>query len=162
MSAHIAVDFETFYSRKLKYGLKQLIAEQYCRSELFDCYLISVCDGANTWAGHPRDFNWGTLEGRTLVSHNRYFDNTVYNELVRRKLAPAMQFNGWHCTSNLSVYLCNRRALQQAVEHLYPGTRISKDYRSVADGKNWPQDYSEAERAQVIAAGKQDAHWCWR
>lgn len=160
MSETISVDFETFYSKKLKYGLKQLIAEQYCRHELFDCYLISVSDGKQCWAGHPKNFNWAALSGQHLVSHNRYFDNSVYNELVRRKLAPAMQFDGWDCTANLTSFLCNRRALQDAGEFLFPGLAVNKGYRAVADGKNWPNDYTEAERQQVIDAGKADAQVC--
>lgn len=157
----VSVDFECFYSSKLKYGLRQLIAEEYVQHERFDCYLVSVCDGNNVWAGHPRDLNWSALAGKLWLSHNRYFDNTVYNELVRRSLAPSIERAGWECTANLTSYLCGRRALQSAVEHLYK-TRISKDYRDVADGKNWPNDYTEAEMEQVRKAGRVDAHWCWR
>jgi hypothetical protein len=161
MSQTISVDFETFYSKKLKYGLKQFIAEGYCRHELFDCYLLSVSDGKQTWAGHPKDFKWSALEGQHLVSHNRYFDNSVYNELVRRKLAPQLTFNGWDCTANMTSFLCNRRALQESSEHLFPGLKVDKSYRGTADGKNWPKDYSEEERKQVMDAGKADAQICW-
>jgi hypothetical protein len=76
-------------------------------------------------------------------------------------LAPKINFSGWDCTSNLASYLCNRRALKDAVECLYK-VRISKDYRAVADGKNWPKDYTPEERQQIIEAGKSDALWCWR
>jgi hypothetical protein len=160
MNNHIAIDFETFYSKKLKYGLRQMIAEEYVRHELFDCYLVAVCDGKNSWSGHPRDLNWSALDGRTLCSHNSYFDRTVYNELVRRKLAPQLNIPKWHCTANLTSFICNRRALADSIEFLF-GTRPSKDYRNVADGKNWPNDYSEAERTQIIEAGRADAFWCW-
>jgi hypothetical protein len=57
--------------------------------------------------------------------------------------------------------MCNRRSLLDSVEHLF-GHRVDKGYRGVADGKNWPQDYSPAEQAQVIEAGKSDALWSWR
>lgn len=157
----IAVDFECFYSKKLKYGLKTLIAEEYVRHELFDCYLVSVSDGKNAWAGHPKDLNWSALDGHPLLSHNAYFDRTVYGELLRRKLAPQISYPRWDCTANLTSFLCNRRALQQSVEHLLQ-VRVSKDYRDVADGKNWPKDYTEDERKQVIAAGMSDATYCWR
>lgn len=159
---HLSVDFETFYSKKLKYGLVQHIPESYCAHQLFDAYMISVSDGAQCWAGHPRDFNWATLENRTLVSHNARFDRTVHQELVKRGLAPALPpGQQWHCTANLTSFLCNRRALQQALEHLY-GHRVSKNYRGIADGKNWPNDYTEAERTELLAAGRSDALWCWR
>jgi DNA polymerase len=57
--------------------------------------------------------------------------------------------------------MCNRRSLLDSVEHLF-GHRVDKGYRGVADGKNWPQDYSPEEQAQVIEAGKSDALWSWR
>jgi DNA polymerase family A len=138
-----------------------MIAEEYVRHELFDCYLVSVSDGKNAWAGHPKDLNWKALEGAHLISHNAYFDRTVYGELLRRKLAPDIHPTRWDCTANLTSFLCNRRALQQSVEHLF-GVKVSKDYRDVADGKNWPKDYSETERQQIIAAGMSDATYCWR
>jgi hypothetical protein len=160
-STPIAVDFETFYSKKLKYGLVQMIPEQYCAHEMFDPYLISVSDGADCWAGSPKEFNWESLRGRTLLSHNARFDRTVYLEMVRRGLAPDLQVKDWHCTANLAVFMCNRRSLQESVEHLFKH-KVSKDYRGVADGKQWPRDYSEAEQQQVLSAGRADATWCWR
>lgn len=160
VTGFISVDFETFFSKKLKYGLKQMIAEQYCRHELFECYLISVSDGKTCWSGHPRDFTWGALDGKTVVSHNAAFDRTVYHELVRRGLAPKLNIPEWQCTANLSSYLCNRRALLDAVEFLFK-VKISKDYRETAEGKRWA-DWDDAERKQIIEAGRADALWCWR
>src|SRR5688572_11294764 len=104
--SHISFDTETFFSKKLKYSVKTMIAEQYAKHELFDCYQISVCDGTTSWAGHPKNFNWSALDGRILVSHNAYFDRNIYQELVRRGLAPKLNIPAWHCTSNLTAYLC--------------------------------------------------------
>jgi hypothetical protein len=157
----IGFDYETFYSSKLKYGLKQLIAEQYVRHELFDPYMLAVCDGASSWAGHPRDFNWAAIDGQVLVSHNRYFDNTVFNEQLRRGWIPKVTPKAWHCTANLTSYLCNRRALDQAVEFLFK-IKLDKSARSNADGKHWPQDFSEAERAAMLKYAPADAYWCWK
>ena len=161
MPAPIAVDFETFFSKKLKYGLRQMIPEQYCSHELFEAYQIAVCDGTTSWAGHPKDFNWAALDNRVWLSHNVRFDKTVYLELVKRGLAPRLNILAHNCTANLTSYLCNRRALQDAVEHLFQH-RVSKDYRGVADGKHWPKDYSAEEQEQVLAAGRSDALWCWK
>lgn len=160
--SHISVDFETFFSKKLKYGLKQLIAEEYCAHELFDAYLLTVCNGVSVWAGRPEELNWEALDGQVWVSHNRYFDNSVFKELQKRKIIPAhIKPKAWHCTANLTAYLCNQRALQNAVEALY-NVRVSKEYRDVADGKHWPKDYSPEDQKQVIDAGKSDAQWCWK
>lgn len=159
--SHVSFDTETFFSKKLKYSVKTMIAEQYCRHELFDCYQISVCDGSQSWAGHPRDFNWSALEGQILVSHNRYFDNNVYNEMVKRGLAPRLNFKGWYCTADLTSYLCNRRALAHAVEYLYK-VRLSKAVREDSDNKHWPQDFSEQQQKEMLNYGRSDALWCWR
>jgi hypothetical protein len=161
VSSPIAVDFESFFSKKLKYTLRLLIPEQYCSHELFDPYLVSVCDGSTSWSGSPKDLNWEALRGKTLLSHNSRFDQAVYREMLRRGWAPDIKPSAWLCTANLTSFLCNRRSLQESVEYLF-GHRVSKDYRGVADGKHWPQDYSEAEQAQVLAAGRSDALWCWR
>lgn len=161
MPSPIAVDYESFFSKKLKYGLSTMIPESYCAHELFDAYLLSVSDGKECWSGHPSEFNWDSLKGRVLLSHNARFDQTVYLELVRRGLAPKLDIPAWHCTANLAVYLCNRRSLQESVEHLF-NHRVSKDYRGVADGKHWPDEFSESERRQIMDSGRSDALWCWR
>lgn len=161
MPGPLVVDYETFYSKKLKYGLKQMIAEQYCKHPLFDAYLISVTDGTTQWTGHPRDFNFAALDGRHLLSHNAYFDRTVHNWLVELGKVPKLNVDNWDCTANLTSYLCNRRALQPAAEHLL-GERIDKTYRDVADGKNWPDDYTAAQREKILAAGRSDALSAWR
>ena len=157
----ILIDFETFYSKKLKYGLKTMIPEQYCSDPRFDPYLVSVCDGANVWAGEPKNFNWSALEGRTLLAHNVRFDRTVFNEMRTRKMIPALNIPAWHCTADLSAFLCNRRALDKAVEHLY-GVRVSKDARADAVEKHWPENFSTEERAQMIEYAKGDALWGWK
>ena len=154
----ISLDYETFYSSKLKYTLKTSIAEQYCRHPLFDPYLISVCDGERAWAGPPSDFNWECLEGAILLSHNRYFDNTVYNEMVRRGWAPKINFAAWHCTANLTAFLCNRRALDQAVEYLFK-VKLKKQVRADANGKRW-KDFSEQDRINMLEYARDDVIWC--
>ncbi len=157
----IAIDFESFYSTKLKYGVRQMIAEQYCRDARFECYMVSVSDGVNSWAGSPADFNWETLHGRTLLSHNSYFDRSVFAELQRRGLAPATVIPAdWHCTANLTAYLANRRALADAVEFLL-GRKVDKSARSEADGKHWPADFTDAEQRKMLEYARGDATDCW-
>lgn len=157
----IAIDYETFFSKKLRYGLKTMLPENYCSHELFSPYLISVCDGEQSWSGSPKDFNWESLRGRVWLSHNARFDSVVYEEMVRRGWAPQLNPAAYHCTANLTAYTCNRRALKDAVEHLFK-TQVDKGYRGVAEGKQWPQDYTAEEREQVLAAGRSDATWAWR
>lgn len=159
MSQPIAIDFETFYSKKLKCTVFGNLPEEYVSHELFDTYMVSVCDGTQAWSGHPRDFNWGALDGKVLLSHNRRFDNTVLNKEVSEGRIPKINWAAWHCTANLTSYLCNRRALAPAVEHLYK-IKLSKEVRSDADGKRWPDDFSAEERKAMLEYAKQDAIWC--
>jgi hypothetical protein len=160
----IVVDFETFYSSKLKYsvaGKYGMIAEQYCRHPLFDPYMISACDGAGVWAGDPRkDFDWSTLNGRDLLSHNAYFDRNVQAEMVRRGWAPPITPRSWHCTANMTSYICNRRALKDAMGHLL-GVKVSKQVRSEANNRQWAT-YSEAEKEAMINYAKADALEPWQ
>lgn len=158
MNNAVAVDYETFYSKKLGYTVKKMSSEQYCSHKLFDPYMIAVCDGANSWSGAPKDLNWNALEDKLWLSHNRGFDNTVYNEQVKRGQVPLVRRAGWECTANLTAYLCNRRSLDQAVEHLYK-IKVDKGARSDADGKHWT-DYPVNERTRMLEYAKGDAVWC--
>lgn len=160
---HIAIDFETFWSKKLKYSLKGMVAEQYCRHPLFEAYMISAADGTTTWAGHPRDFNWEALRGQTIVAHNYQFEKSVLIELHRRGLAPDVlsTIKAGHCTANLTSFLCNRRALDDAVEYLF-GERLSKEARSDSVDKKWPTDFSPEQQKTMLEYARQDSFWCWK
>jgi hypothetical protein len=161
LSDHISIDFETFWSRKLKYTVKNSLPEHYCASHLFDAYMISASDGENDWAGHPSEFNWQCMEGKIIVSHNARFDRAVYEELVKRGLAPAIKYKAWVCSANMTAYLCNRRALQQAIEHLY-NVRLEKTERDNSENKHWPQDFTADERSRMLTYARSDARWCWK
>lgn len=157
----IAVDFETFYSKRLKYTVKTMLPEQYAAHELFDPYMISVCDGKNSWSGPPEKFNWSALENHIILNHNSRFDRSIYNEMVKRGTAPHLNISEWVCTANLTSFLCNRRALDSAVEFLYQ-TVLSKRFRAEADNKHWPQDFSASEQEAMLRYAKDDAIWTWR
>lgn len=160
----VAVDYETFWSKKLKYSIRTQIAEQYCRSPLFDPYIIAVSDGTTSWSGELKHFNWAALEGKHLLAHNRYFDSAITQELVRRGLAPKFLLeNRWSCTADMTAYLCNRRSLAAACEHLL-GVKTEKDTRDESYGKHWPQDFSPEEQAAMLKYARNDpfrSHELW-
>lgn len=157
-----SVDFETFFKKGAKgYSVRTMHNEEYCNDERFDPYMISVCDGKQSWSGHPRDFTWSALDGQELLSHNAGFDHTVYNRMVQLGKAPKLHIPKWHCTANMTAYLCNRRALDDAVFHLFK-VRLSKQVRADANGKHWPQNFSDAERVAMLKYAKEDAEWCWK
>lgn len=159
MSSFLSFDFETYYDSKL--SVSRMIAEQYGRNPDCDVYMLSVCDGKSSWAGHPRDFNWSAFEGATLGAHNAYFDWNIWRTLAEKGLAPAPNFAKLHCTANLAAFICNQRSLANACETLY-GEKVSKAVRSDAKGKRWPQDFSEEERKAMLEYAKGDAVKCWR
>lgn len=157
----IAVDFETFYSKKLKYSVAGKTPEEYVSDERFDPYMISVSDGQQSWSGHPKDFQWSALEGQHLLSQNAGFDGMVYREMVKRGLAPQLTIPSWHCTANMTSYLCNRRSLDDAVEHLFK-VKLDKSARSDANNKRWPEDFKPEERSKMLQYAKDDSIWCHR
>lgn len=159
MSRVIAIDWETFYDTKSDYGIQQLGTWRYLHDDRFDPYLISVCDGVHAWAGHYRDFNWDSLHGATLLSHNRHFDESVYEAGVEKNLFPRVQLAGWHCTANMSACLSNRRALDSAVEFLL-GRKVSKEVRKYADGKTADTMKAEGRWNSMLEYGRSDVINC--
>lgn len=159
----ISVDFESFYEAGKEDGLcsiKTLGGRKYCMDPRTDPYLISVSDGAETWAGHPRDFNFAALDGQTLLSHNAGFDSLMAKEKILSGVMPKFTPAAWHCTANLSMYLCMRRDLLRSAEFLL-GVTIDKSYRLDADGKTGEQLMADAAVWQkVLAAGRSDALTC--
>ena len=154
-----AIDFETFYAKN--YSIRGSIAESYCSDSRFDAYMVSASDGRSCWAGHPKDFNWDAIDGETVLAHNARFDKTVFEELQRRCLIPSyIQPKEWLCTADMSTYICGRRALDDALEHLL-NLKISKAVRSDAKGKQWPVDFSEVEQKAMIEYARNDAFYCW-
>ncbi len=160
MSNTIAIDFETFYNEAEGLGIKQQGTYTYCHDARFDPYLVSVSDGEQSWAGPPKNFNWQSLAGKHLVSHNRGFDSLVYEVMVERNLAPKINFVGWECTANLSVYLSMRRDLARACEFLL-GVKLDKSVRGEADGKNWDDLVKEDGGATMLKYARGDAYYCW-
>lgn len=160
MSGIIAVDFETLYDEKAGFGIKQQGMDAYVNDPRFDPYLISVSDGSETWAGQPKDFNWDALDGRPLCSHNARFDSKVYSRMVELGKAPQIKIPEWHCTANLTSFLCMRRDLARACEFLL-GVRVDKGVRGAANGKGWAELTAEDGGKSMLEYARKDALLCW-
>ena len=154
----IALDFETYYDKH--YGIQECGLYGYTRHENFDPYMISVADGSESWAGEPKDFNWDSLEGATLVSHNAAFDRTVYEAMVEKKLAPKINYQDWVCSANLSAYICNRRSLADASKFLL-GIDVDKSMRSYMKGKTWADAIKEGQDKKLLEYARLDAVHCY-
>lgn len=159
--SHIALDTENFWAPKLKYTVRTTLPEAFAAYHLFEFYMVSACDGKTSWSGSPSDFNWASLEGQVLVSHNSRYDRAVINEAIKRGQIPGFTPKAWYCTAAMTAFLANRRSLADAVEYFYK-TRISKDARDDSAGKHWPQDFTEPERVRMLEYARGDAYWCWK
>lgn len=156
----ISFDTETFYDKSN--DIRSLGTWRYTHNEQFDPYLISVCDESESWAGETKDFNWDALEGATLVSHNKYFDAQVQDGMHQMGLAPSLaslRLQGWHCTANMSAYLCNRRSLHDAAQFLL-GHNLDKSTRDRAKGKTVADMKREGWWNDMLKYGRSDAYEC--
>jgi hypothetical protein len=155
----VALDTETYYDNEV--SVKPLGAWKYSRHPRCDVYMISVSDGKDTWAGHPRDFNFESLKGKRIVSHNAAFDEEIYLGQLEKGLWPKIEYAEWHCTANMSAYLCNRRSLAEAAEHLL-GASVSKDVRNWMKGKTWDDAVREGKSEALLQYARDDALLCYR
>lgn len=155
----ISLDTETFYDTKAGYGVRELGSYNYTRDERFDCYMISVSDGTETWAGDPKNFNWDSLDGVRLLSHNSAFDRAVLEAMAEKGLAPKVNFAEWLCTANMAAYLCNRRSLAHASEYLLK-VGVSKELRNYADGKRWADIVADGKGGKMLEYARGDAFRC--
>lgn len=159
MRRNISLDSETFYNDLC--SVKPLGPWAYTRHPQFDCYMLSLHDGEETWVGHPRDFNWDSLAGNVILSHNAAFDQEVYLALAESGKAPAPAYAEWHCTANMTAYLTGQRSLAGAVEKLF-GQKLSKQVRNDAKGKTWDDMVRDGSAAEMLKYAGDDAVWCWR
>jgi DNA polymerase I-like protein with 3'-5' exonuclease and polymerase domains len=156
----IAIDYETYYDNQC--SVREMIAEEYCADERFDAYMLSVYDGENKWVGHPSEFDWPSLNGQIIVAHNARFELAVTEHLQTKyptqfpKFTPA----AFHCTANLTSYLCNQRALDSAAKELY-GEYVSKGARTDMKGKYWHQ-IDKKQQDEMSEYAINDVLWCRR
>lgn len=156
----VALDFETFYNGS--FSVRTLGNWAYTRDPRFDAYMLSICDGSEYWVGHPRDFDWKSLEGAFLISHNAAFDSTVYESLVERGLVPSVEYAGWQCTANLCAYVCGYRDLANSFEALF-NEPVSKAMRNWMSNRHWSDVVAKyPEKARLMKEyALQDVRRCW-
>jgi len=158
MTKVIALDTESFYSSD--FGIKQLGTHRYANDPRCEVYMISICDGSETWAGHPRDFNFSSLQGHILLSHHKGHDEEIYLGQLKRGLWPEIKPAAWHCTANMSAYLCNRRSLADAAEFLLQ-KGVSKGMRDWMKGRTWDDAVREGKAEELLQYARDDAQLCW-
>ena len=155
----VAIDFETYYESKGA-SIKTMGVWAYLRHPQVQAYLVTIYDGENCFTGHPADFDWTSLDGRLLVSHNAAFDKAVYDRLVELGTIEPCNFAEWNCTASLSVYLKGPRDLKGAMMQLY-GKHVSKDYRRQADGRTPEQMKEEGSWDNIVESNRNDTVDTW-
>ena len=165
----IALDWETFYDKVC--SVKTLGNWAYTHHPDFQAYMVSVYDGNESWAGHPRELNWDALDGARLLSHNAAFDANVYIAEAERGNVPWINIPEWHCTANMTVALSGHRDLKRSSEHmlgaaelsrLIGSEHVSKSVRGSAEGLRYEDFLREPGRwDEMKAYAVHDAILCW-
>ena len=159
---YFVIDWETYYDKDCT--IKGTTTWEYCKHERFHPYLVGLAWGGGkdeSWAGDPREFDWGRLEGRIAVAHNRGFDYPVTLKAIEMGLMPDIEIKGWHDTSAMSCYLQLGRSLQDAMRGAFDED-MSKEVRDYMKGKT-PEDIkAEGKWDDVVNYAKQDAVLEWR
>jgi|TARA_R110002051_G_scaffold158977_3_gene230309 DNA polymerase I-like protein with 3'-5' exonuclease and polymerase domains len=154
-----ALDYETYYDKSC--SIKTLGPLGYFAHPDFDAYMVSVVgDEGTSFVGHPKDFNWATLEGQQVLSHNASFDQTLYLFGVKKGWWPNVDYALWHCTADLAAYCGLPRSLKGATGELFD-LEISKDTRDNMKGKRW-EDMSQEFKVEVSAYALKDSELCLR
>lgn len=160
----INLDTEQYYNKKEGISVGAMGTWHYHRHPLTRTYMLSVCDGKEAWAGHPKDFNFEALRGATLLSHNAAHDQQALERLKEDGFCPKDLTTGlWHCTANMSVYLTGCRALEFAYPALFPDEpKVDKSTREKADGKTWEDMQREGWADEMTKYALSDAYKPWR
>jgi hypothetical protein len=157
---HYAVDFESYYDDEV--SIKTLGGYMYLQHPQCDIYLVSIYGPDVDYVGSPDKAPWGKIAGHLWVSHNRAFDQLVYERLIELGTVKAkFQPSEWQCTANMSVYFAAPRDLAGASKALL-GESANKEMRNYMKGKTW-QEAVEAGKADALCDyARQDAKLCYR
>jgi hypothetical protein len=160
----ISLDFETPYNTD--FSVKDLSNWHYARDPRCIPYMVSVCDGTENWAGHPSEFNFGSLEGHTLVSHHAAFDEEIALAAKERALFEVPGLNParmphWMCSLDMSRYLWNVGSLADACK-MGLGIDVDKGVRDRAKGKTVEDMKREGWYDDMLRYARLDAQYCWQ
>lgn len=159
----ISIDTESYYDDEV--SVKPLGYRKYARHPKAEVYMVSVSDGTEVWAGHPRDFNEQSLCGATLITPNKAHDYELAaaaKERTGASFVPDEFLPGgarcfdWHCVSNMASYLLNVRSLAEMMR-LGCGINVDKGTRDRAKGKTWDDMVKEGWGEEMIKYAQLDA-----
>ena len=153
----IALDFETYYDKHC--SIKTLGPLGYFSHPDFDAYMVSVVGTKGTkFVGHPDDFDWHTLNGNIVLSHNASFDETLYLYGIAEGWWPKTKPQAWYCTADLAAFCKLPRSLKGAAEESL-GLAVDKTTRNRMSGKRWGKMPPELQK-EVEAYALKDSELC--
>lgn len=121
-----AVDYETAYDND--YSLKKIPNWPYVWDPVrFNAYMVSVVgEDGSSWVGHPKDFDWGLLEGAVVLHHNASFDALVTKRLQFDGVVPHWKPAAIYDTADLAAFLKFPRALKDIAKFVFnlPDVRV--------------------------------------
>jgi DNA polymerase len=152
-----ALDFESYYDKRC--SITTLGPRGYFSHPDFDAYMVSVVgDDGTRYCGHPNDFDWGTLTGGRILSHNASFDQALYFFGVEHNWWPSIKFAEWHCTADMVAFLGLPRSLKNASAAVL-GIELDKSTRDNMSGKTW-DSMSKEFQEEVIEYALKDSEYC--
>lgn len=152
-----ALDWESYYDKEC--SIKVLGNLGYFSHPRFDAYMLSVVGSDGTrWVGHPTEFDWNLLKGAQVLSHNAFFDESLYLYGVEQGWYPEVDYVAWDCTMDLCAYMGFPRSLKNAVKYLF-NHELSKETRDSMKDRKWA-DMTPEFRAEVTEYAIKDAEWC--
>ena len=154
-----ALDFESYYDKSC--SIRRLGPLGYFSHPDFDAYMVSIVgNNGYTFVGHPKDFDWGILEGNIVLSHNASFDETLYLFGIKKGWWPEVTPAEWHCTADMAAACGLPRSLKNATAAAYD-LEISKTTRDNMAGKRW-ETMSEEFKKEVSVYALKDSELCLR
>jgi len=112
----------------------------------------------NTFVGHPKDFNWGLLNGQIVLSHNASFDETLFLYGVKEGWWGGCKPTQWYCTADMAAYCKLPRSLKGATAEAFDLT-VDKSTRDNMSGKKWGK-MSEEFKKEVTDYALKDSELC--
>ena len=154
-----AIDYESYFNDE--YSLSKMSTHQYVTDPRFDAYLVAIHNDDMHWVGHPKDFDWESVDGYLFVAHNVSFDAVVTKRLQELGVIPAhIKFSGTFDTADMAAYLGSKRDLKSASKNLL-GREMSKAVRSNMKGRTYQDVVDAGEVEELIAYGGGDAVNCF-
>lgn len=156
-----SLDFETVYDKG--YSLKQMPAWAYCFDARFDAYLLSVAGPNNyLWVGHPKDFDWTLLTGKTITAHNFSFDGLVIKRLQQDGIIPEFHPKAMHCSADLSSFLKLPRALKDIARFIFGDKEVAATGKAVRERMKGMRAADMQNDPEILTYAANDALLCRR